>query len=98
LAKDLNVLTGSAPTSSFLTVSSGVCFGFPVSDSGAFSDISATGVGLGEEVAANEIDGRAFFSGSAEEATVREMMSKAENFDGGGCLGVVVCVAADDED
>lgn len=94
------MLTGSAPTSSFLTVSSGVCFGFPVSDSGAFSDISATGVGLGlgEEVAANETDGRASFSGSAEEASVREMMSKAENFDGGGCLGVVVCVAADDED
>lgn len=97
LAKDLKVLTGRAPTSSFLTISSGVCFGFTVSVSGAFLDTSATGIGLGEDVAANETVGRAVFSGSAEEATVREIISKAENFDGGGCFGVVVCDAAEDE-
>jgi hypothetical protein len=79
-------------------MSSGVCFGEGVSAAGAVLGSSGTRVGLGSDIGAKETDGRAVFSGSPDEATVREMMSKAENFDGGGCLGVVVCDAADEED
>lgn len=98
LARDLNVLTGRAPASNFFTISSGVCFVGTVSVSVASALFSAADDGgFTEEIGANETDGRAVFSGSAEDAIVRDMISKADDFDGGGCLGAVACDSTDGE-
>lgn len=90
LANDLNVFTGRALASSFLTMSSGVSV---VGDDGALVDcldcLDTADCSTGDG-AENGSDILFVFSGSAELAIVLEMISKAENFDGGGCLGVVV--------
>lgn len=90
LANDLNVLIGRALASSFLTMSSGVSV---IGDDGALVDslscLNTADCSTGDG-AENGRDILVVFSGSAELAIVLEMISKAENFDGGGCLGVVV--------
>lgn len=96
LANDLNVLTGRAPASSFLTISSGVSDTAGAEVLAGCLCCSGTRDGSAGVGAENETDILDFFSGSAELAIVREMMSNAENLDGGGCLGVVVSSCGDE--
>ena len=89
LANDRNVRTGRALASSFLTMSLGVSV---ICDDaaliGCFCCRFTVDSSMGDGAEAGS-DNAVVFSGSEELAIVREMISNAENFVGGGCLGVV---------